>query len=212
VSLVAGQGGTPADGAARRVDGNSWQLALQAAQGGLVLARTTPFDHDGWAACGYASAGCWRGLGRETATREVGFRTAAAVVHTLLPQGAPGAVAAWPLRFELDVSLWLAGERAAAVARGALAPQAFADEVLRVARRAVGEDALEGASVVNVWTRPADGRLSFCVRLAYCAPARALDAAGARALHDAVRAALPDALPVQLRTRADSLAMQEAAA
>jgi hypothetical protein len=206
VSLVAGQGGTPADGEALRAAGNSWQLGLQAAEGGLVLAAATPFDHDAWAACGYLSAGCWRGLGRQSSTREQGFRTAAAVVHTLLPQGAPGALAPWPERFIFDVSLWLAGSFwPDALAAGAVAPQAFADEVLRVARAAVGVDALAEASVVNVWRRPADGRLSFCVRLVYCAPARALSAAGALALHEAVREALPTVLPVQLRSRADAL-------
>ncbi len=205
VSLAAGQGGTPLDGAARRVSGDSWQLGLQAAEGGFVLAAAEHFDTAAWEACGYAAAGCWRGLGRERPTRQLGFRTAAAVVHTLLPVGAPGARAPWPEQFAYDVSLWLAGPWPRALASGDVPPQAFADEVLRAARAAAGADALQSASVVNVWTRPEDGRMSFCVRLLYCAPAGALTAAGALAMHDAVRAALPALLPVQLRTRADAL-------
>lgn len=204
VSLVAGQGGTPADGDARRDAGNSWKLAEQAAAGGLVLAAAEAFDHAAWASLGYASAGCWRGVGRpERPSRELGFRTAAAVVHTLLPAGAPGAVAPWPSRFAYDVSLWLGGSWDAVAER---TPLAFAEEVHRVAQSVVGADALgDSAGVVNVWRRPADGRLSVCVRLTYCAPARALNAAAAAALHDAVRQALPLHLPVQVRTRADAL-------
>ena len=206
VCLAAGQGGTPADGdCLRAAPGDSWQLGLQAAEGGLVLAAAEPFDDDGWRQLGYSSAGCWRGLGRPQPTREHGFRSRAGVCHTLLPEGAPGAVSPWPTRFDLDVSLWVGGHWPAQLAAEGDAPQALADAVAAAAAATVGADAVAGASVVNLWVRPVDGRTSLCIRLHYCAPARAMTHAGVLLLHDAVRAALPAALPVQLRTRADAL-------
>ena len=205
--LAAGQGGTPVDGdALRSAPGDSWQLGLQAAEGGLVLAAAEAFDDDAWRSLGYASAGCWRGLGRPQPTREHGFRARAGVCHTLLPEGAPAAVSPWPARFDLDISLWVGGDRwPAALAADAGAAQALADAVAAAAGAAVGADAVAGASVVNLWVRPADGRTSLCVRLHYCSAARAMTQARAVAMHDSVRAALPAALPVQLRTRADAL-------
>eukprot|EP00740_Mantoniella_antarctica_P023304 CAMPEP_0198682450 /NCGR_PEP_ID=MMETSP1468-20131203/8723_1 /TAXON_ID=1461545 /ORGANISM="Mantoniella sp, Strain CCMP1436" /LENGTH=244 /DNA_ID=CAMNT_0044425389 /DNA_START=254 /DNA_END=985 /DNA_ORIENTATION=+ len=50
VALVAGQGGTVADGEAQRDFGNSWQVVTQAAKGNarLVLCQTKTFDASAW--------------------------------------------------------------------------------------------------------------------------------------------------------------------
>ena len=45
VGLVAGQGGTPADGVHRRDFGNTWMVSEQAAKGDFVLCATEPFDY-----------------------------------------------------------------------------------------------------------------------------------------------------------------------
>ena len=200
VCLAAGQGGTPADGEAlRSAPGDSWQLGLQAAEGGLVLAAAEGFDDDAWRALGYSSAGCWRGLGRPQPTRDHAFRARAGVCHTLLPEGAAGAVAPWPARFDLDVSLWVPPLAADG------AQQAMADAVAAAAAATVGADAVAGAGVVNHWVRPEDGRNSLCVRITYRSVLRAMTQARALEMHDTVRAALPMALPVQVRTRTDAL-------
>lgn len=208
VLLAAGQGGTPVDGDALRLFGDSWQLALQAAHGRLILAAATPFDLLAWEALGYASSGSYRGLGRAMPTRTLGFRAQSGVVHTLLPEGSPGAIAPWPLRFAFDVSLWCDDPEAAAAVRldtpGAL--DALLQRVRDAAAAIAGEDAVApAAQCVNAWVRPADGRVSLCVRLTYVAASRALTNEGARDLHEAVRAGLPALLPVAVRTRADAL-------
>ena len=62
VALVAGQGGTPADGVHLREFGNTWMASEQAASGGFVLCATEPFDAVAWSKRGYKPTGHWRGL------------------------------------------------------------------------------------------------------------------------------------------------------
>ena len=62
VTLVAGQGGTPADGVHLREYGNTWMASEQAAKGGFVLCATELFDAESWSARGYTPTGHWRGL------------------------------------------------------------------------------------------------------------------------------------------------------
>mmetsp|Transcript_14027 Transcript_14027/g.33602 ORF Transcript_14027/g.33602 Transcript_14027/m.33602 type:complete len:321 (+) Transcript_14027:259-1221(+) len=60
VTLVAGQGGTAGDGSLQRDSGNSWQVATQACEAGLVLVDFAVFDSASWAKTGYQSRGNWR--------------------------------------------------------------------------------------------------------------------------------------------------------
>jgi Domain of unknown function (DUF2431) len=214
VSLAAGQGGTPADGASRRrFYGDSWQLALNAAEGGFLITDAEDFNLEAWAALGYRSAGHYRGLGAQLPTMDKAFRAAAGVVHTLVPEGRPGALARWPEVFELHGSFWVSdtlwlpslSEAAQLHSTGVAAPQAFAHAVRDAARTAVGKH-LADVDVVNLWLRPVDGRLSICLRFTYSAPELAMTHARARLMHEAVKECVQRCMPgVAVRTRADSL-------
>jgi len=79
VTLVAGQGGTAADGAALRVPADSWRITEQAAHSGFKLVSATPFDHRRWHRRGYMSRGHRRS--------SVGAATLAAVEHRFVAAG-----------------------------------------------------------------------------------------------------------------------------
>ena len=210
VTLAAGQGGTPADGSKRRSSpGDSWQLALNVAEGGFLVTATEPFHHDGWTALGYRASGHYRGLGRGTMDKQ--FRSTEGVVHCLLPEGRPGAVSRWAEVFELDASFWVADDawRAALAAHlqgdtadGPDVVQAFTHAVCDLSRRAVGQH-LSSVALVNLWQRPADGRLSACLRFTYAAPELAMTHARALTMHEAVKECLQRHMRVTVRTRAD---------
>ena len=210
VTLAAGQGGTPADGSKRRsFPGDSWQLALNVADGGFLVTDAEPFNHDGWTALGYRASGHYRGMGRlGGGTMDKQFHSTAAVVHCLIPEGRPGAVSRWPEVFELDASFWVGDDtwRTALVAHMVDATpdvaHAFTTAVCEISRRAVGQH-LSSVAVVNLWQRPVDGNVSACLRFTYSAPELAMTHVRARAMHEAVKECLQGAMRVTVRTRAD---------
>ena len=69
VTVAAGQGGTPADGARLREPHNSWELVEMAGDSDLLLTQAELFDADAWHASGVLTTGCWRGLARGTRTQ-----------------------------------------------------------------------------------------------------------------------------------------------
>ena len=103
VALVAGQGGTAADGEAQRDYGNTWQAVTQAAEGGMVLCETATFDAASWETLGYRSRGHWRGL-----TQERGFSVRDGVVHLFRRESElDGATCPAPVRYPRDISFWV---------------------------------------------------------------------------------------------------------
>mmetsp|Transcript_56563 Transcript_56563/g.177640 ORF Transcript_56563/g.177640 Transcript_56563/m.177640 type:complete len:530 (+) Transcript_56563:86-1675(+) len=80
VALLAGQGGTPADGEQLRAWGDSWHCPLLGARAGLALVRV-----DSWAApSGYVSQ---REPGnRDSGGREKSFFTGGSLVHVFAPR------------------------------------------------------------------------------------------------------------------------------
>jgi hypothetical protein len=206
VTLAAGQGGTGADGSARRVYGDSWMLGLQAAEGGLVLCDAEPFDEARWTALGYRPSGHYRGLGQLERTMDKRFRTVAGVVHTLLPEGSPGAVSPWPQCFDYDASFWVGRQWSGTLAGDPQAATPFAEAALAAAQAAVGPEAVHFVRLVNLWQRPEDGRVSVCLRFSYAAAAQAVTTARALLMHEAVKSGVAQAMQLLLRTRADAVA------
>lgn len=104
VALVAGQGGTEADGEAQRDYGNTWQAVTQAAEAGMVLCDTAHFDAAAWETLGYQSRGHWRGL-----TQERGFTVRDGVVHLFRREGEleAGMRNPAPVSHPRDVSFWV---------------------------------------------------------------------------------------------------------
>ena len=226
VVLASGQGGTPLDGEATLIYGNTWMVALAAAEGGFVLSAAEPFDFAGWAALGYTSRGCWRGLGD---SMQKGFRTGGAICHEFVRE-ARGVASPFPLGWQMDASFWAPSHwrqqlQLAAVPsaerpllghceagwrhRGNHRPEPAADEPLECLRRAAaallqerGVEVLD-AQAVDVFEAP-DGRLSACIRFTYVAARSALTRAGMVAAHTLVREGMGGAVPgVSLRTRLD---------
>lgn len=151
VALVAGQGGTPSDGDARREYGNTWQAAIQAAEGGLVLIDTAHFDAEAWESRGYRSRGHWRGL-----TRERSFQVRDGVVHLFRREGELGdAKCPAPVPHIRDISFWVDLER-------------FEESTLL---HVVSDSAGVGVDVTDVKTLEehvhSDGRLSRTIRVTY---------------------------------------------
>lgn len=190
IALASGQGGTAADGQARRAWGDSWQLPFAAAEGGLLITAAVPFEEAEWQELGYRPSGCWRGMGRGTLDHV--FRTHEALVHSLRRAG-DGVITPFPVHFSFNSSYWvLDGQLAQSVSSGHHAP--LLDSLLE-AGRGITSGALRSVHMVDVWSRPEDGQLSVCVRMEYVDAARPLTARGAAALHEHTRASLPAALP-----------------
>ena len=104
VTLAAGQGGTPADGAHLRPQpADSWQVHEAAAAAGLLLTAAVPFHTEAWGELGYTRRGCWRGFTQ-------GFHAdVGAVVHVLqLPGGCPPHErrSAYPPVYQRDLTVW----------------------------------------------------------------------------------------------------------
>lgn len=150
VTLVAGQGGTAADGEAQREYGNTWQAVTQAAEGGLVLCETASFDAASWESLGYRSRGHWRGL-----TQERSFTVRDGVVHLFRREGElGGATCPAPVRYERDISFWLDD------------PSTFSDDtLLRVVRDTAGVGVDTEVLLLEEWRR--DGNVSRTYRVTY---------------------------------------------
>jgi hypothetical protein len=194
VALAGGQGGTAADGEAQRAFGDTWQIPLAAAAGGLLVTDAERFDEAAWTVAGYRASGCWRGLGK--GTRDHRFRTREALVHTLRPPS-QGVETPWPVTFVYHASFWIDNE--------SLHESLLLPEALKLGRFCTG-GVLHAVDVVNTWRRPTDGRKSICLRFSYCAPCYPLNAQAALRLHELQRSSLPKALPefrLVLRTKRD---------
>lgn len=151
VALVAGQGGTATDGDAQREYGNTWQAASQAAEGGLVLVDTAPFDAAAWEARGYRSRGHWRGL-----TQERGFQVRDGVVHLFRREGElDGAICPEPVTYYRDVSFWVSN------------PDCFSEATLHdVVQDTAGCGVDATCSTLEEYVHE-DGRVSRTIRVAY---------------------------------------------
>jgi len=190
IALAAGQGGTAADGADRRAFGDSWQIVLAAAEGGLLVTSAEPFQEQQWHEFGYRSSGCYRGLGM--GTYDQAFRTTGALVHSLQPQG-DGVSTPFPLEIEHCSSFWCDDHPSfttALLGSDSAASMALAADVLALGS-VLTDGALQRVEPVNCWRRPSDGRVSICLRFAYSHSRRAHTLRTAHELHLALRSALP---------------------
>ena len=153
VGLVAGQGGTPADGVHRRDFGNTWMVSEQAAKGDFVLCATEPFDYEAWRECEYTPTGHWRGL--TSGARS--FVARDGVVHAFARPGEMPATHArcpHPVTHRRAFSIWIDEE-----SRGGFREP----ELERTVKRAVSPG-VHVASLTrmepNDWTCPSTGRTS----------------------------------------------------
>ena len=155
VTLVAGQGGTPADGVHLREYGNTWMASEQAAKGGFVLCATELFDAESWSECGYTPTGHWRGL----TSGARAFVAKEGVVHAFArPTEMPATHARCPhpVTHRRAFSIWISNEESE--------NSGFCElELERVVKRAVSAG-VHVASLTRMepidWTCPSTGRRS----------------------------------------------------
>ena len=155
VTLVAGQGGTPADGVHLREYGNTWMASEQAAKGGFVLCATELFDAESWSECGYTPTGHWRGL----TSGARAFVAKEGVVHAFArPTEMPATHARCPhpVTHRRAFSIWISDEESE--------NSGFCElELERVVKRAVSAG-VHVASLTRMepidWTCPSTGRRS----------------------------------------------------
>ena len=181
VALVAGQGGTAADGDVRRDYGNTWQPATQAAEGGLVLVNTAPFDASAWSERGYVSRGHWRSrtLGRPE-SQERSFTVRDGVVHMFRREGELGEVTfpSHALTYTRDISMWITR------------PETFSEEtLLDVVHETAGKGVEAEVSTLEVHEHD-DGRVSRTIRIIYSSSILAYSRTRANVSQFALRDAL----------------------
>ena len=177
VALVAGQGGTAADGDARREYGNTWRAATQAAEGGLVLVNTAPFDATAWNDRGYVSRGHWRS---RPDSQERSFTVRDGVVHMFRREGElqEKTCQSHALTYTRDVSMWITGV------------EMFSEEtLLDVVHETAGEGVDVEVSTLEVHKHE-DGRLSRTIRIKYSSAVLAYTRARANVSQFALRDAL----------------------
>lgn len=177
VALVAGQGGTAADGEAQRDLGNTWQAVTQAAEGGMVLCETAFFDAAAWESLGYRSRGHWRGLAQE---REFNVRDG--IVHLFRREGELGrAICPAPIRYPRDISFWLDD------------PSTFSEETLmHVVRDTAGVGVDSEVLLLEDWRR--DDKISRTYRVTYSSVILAFSRQRANACQFALRDAVEGGL------------------
>ena len=177
VALVAGQGGTAADGEARRDYGNTWQVVTQAAEGGMVLCETATFDASSWEILGYRSRGHWRGL-----TQERGFAVRDGVVHLFRREGElDGATCPSPVRYPRDVSFWVND------------PSTFSEATLHhVIRDTAGAGVDVEVFLLDEWQQ--DEKMSRTYRITYFSSVLAFTRQRANVCQFALRNAIEDGL------------------
>lgn len=177
VALVAGQGGTAADGDARRDYGNTWQVATQAAEGGLVLVNTAPFDASAWNDRGYVSRGHWRS---RPESQERSFTVRDGVVHMFRREGEleEKTSLSHALMYTRDVSMWITGAEMFSEAT-----------LLDVVRETAGKGVDVQVSTLEVHKHE-DGRLSRTIRIKYSSAVLAYTRARANVSQFALRDAL----------------------
>ena len=181
VALVAGQGGTAADGVVRRDYGDTWQAATQAAEGGFVLVNTSPFDASAWSARGYVSRGHWRSrtLGAPE-SQERSFTVRDGVVHMFRREGELGEATcpSHALTHTRDVSMWITR------------PETFREEtLLDVVRETAGKGVEAEVTTLEVHQHD-DGRVSRTIRIIYSSSVLAYSRARANVSQFALRDAL----------------------
>ena len=177
VALVAGQGGTAADGDARREYGNTWRAATQAAEGGLVLVNKAPFDATAWNDRGYVSRGHWRS---RPDSQERSFTVRDGVVHMFRREGElqEKTCQSHALTYTRDVSMWITGV------------EMFSEEtLLDVVHETAGEGVDVEVSTLEVHKHE-DGRLSRTIRIKYSSAVLAYTRARANVSQFALRDAL----------------------
>lgn len=174
---MAGQGGTPADGEARRDFGNTWQAVTQAAEGDarLVLCDTAEFDSAAWETLGYRSRGHWRGL-----TQERGFTVRNGVVHLFRREGElGGATCPAPVSYLRDISFWIDD------------PFGFSEEkLLHVVRETAGDGVDTELLFLEEWRQ--DQKISRTYRVTYSSIVLAFSRERANASQFALRDAIED--------------------
>jgi hypothetical protein len=177
VALVAGQGGTAADGDVRRDYGNTWQAATQAAEGGLVLVGTAPFDATAWCEQGYVSRGHWRSRPK---SQERSFTVRDGVVHMFRREGElqEATCPSHALAYTRDVSMWITST------------ETFREKtLLDVVHETAGKGVDIEVSTLEVHNHE-DGRLSRTIRIKYTSAVLAYTRARANVSQFALRDAL----------------------
>lgn len=158
ITLLSGQGGTPLD-PIQRSPGDTWQLQHEAAKAGLLVRAVEPVDLETLEAVGYAPTGRRANQPLGTKRKQKGL-----VVHVLTAaapsagESAPSGVA--PLEWTLDNSFWIDGD--------AVPSEATLHDHCREALGPDRAHALaEAPSLIDAYTRPADGRRARTYRFVY---------------------------------------------
>lgn len=109
VSLVQGQGGTPAEPGPARRPKDTWQAQEMGLEAGLLLTRVVPCPHLELEQLGYESTG-FRGQGLRGSTKEVyqerSFNSNGSLTHCYAAPG-DGTSAAFPTERKHDISFWI---------------------------------------------------------------------------------------------------------
>jgi len=164
VTLLAGQGGTPLD-PIPRPPGDTWQIQLAAAEGGLLVTGAHPADIDALAARGYVPTGRTAGAVPVGEAR----KRKGMLVHVLERAGGPGVEAVGDLEWSFENSFWVA-DGAGAAALGPVARDALPGDWSRAFVGAVAVDSYD----------PGDGRTAVSLRFTF--RSRRLPLTRARAL------------------------------
>ena len=190
ISLLAGQGGTPLD-PIQRAPGDTWQLALEAADAGLLVRAVAEVDLDALEEAGYVPTGRLGNQALGSKRKSKGM-----VVHVLSlarpsDQEPPSAVS--PFEWSLDNSFWLDGDETPD-------PEAMLTHCRTALASNAAHAIAEAPRLIDSYQRQEDGRQARTYRFLYRSSVLALSKARALELNRDVCVALAEQYSGEYRT------------